>query len=55
MPIESGTAWDSYCAAIAVTEAIITRVADQDWDATQNRIKDWDSLRLQQDHDHEEI
>lgn len=54
MPIESGTAWDSYCAAIAVTEAMITRVADQDWDATQNRIKVWDSLRLQQDHDHEE-
>ncbi|MEM9107865.1 MAG: MurR/RpiR family transcriptional regulator [Pseudomonadota bacterium] len=54
MPIESGTAWDSYCAAIAVTEAMIARVADQDWDATQNRIKVWDSLRLQQDQDDDE-
>lgn len=55
MPIESGTAWDSYCAAIAMTEAIITRVADQDWDATQRRIRVWDGLRLQQDFEQDDL
>ncbi len=54
MPIESGTAWDSYCAAIALTEAIITRVADRDWDATQRRIKVWDGLRLKRDFEQDE-
>ncbi len=46
MPIESGTAWDSYCGAVAVVEALITHVAEQDWDSTKKRIGRWDSLRL---------
>ncbi|MDA4847641.1 MurR/RpiR family transcriptional regulator [Hoeflea poritis] len=45
MPIESGTAWDSYCGAIALIEAMISHVAEQDWDATKKRIGDWDGFR----------
>jgi len=55
MPIENGTAWDSYCSAIAITEAMIVRVAEQDWDATRKRIGQWDSLRIQQDTNNNEV
>jgi DNA-binding MurR/RpiR family transcriptional regulator len=46
LPIESGTAWDSYCSAIALTEALISHISEHDWDATKKRIGSWDSLRL---------
>ena len=34
VPIESGTAWDSYVGAVALIEAMITRIAEQDWEGT---------------------
>ncbi len=46
VPIDSGTAWDSYTGALAMLEAIVARVAAMNWDKTKARIKDWDSVRL---------
>ncbi len=46
VPIEIGTAWDSYSGALALIEAIITHVGEQDWNATSRRIEDWDAVRL---------
>ena len=46
VPIESGTLWDTYSAALAVTEAIVTRIAEDNWDQTRDRIKAWDALRF---------
>ncbi len=46
VPIESGTLWDTYTPALAVTEAIVTRIAEDNWDQTRDRIKSWDALRL---------
>lgn len=46
VPIENGTAWDSYVATIAMFEAMIVKIADQDWNATRNRINAWDAVRL---------
>jgi len=46
LPIESGTAWDTYCGALGLIEALITHIAEQDWEATQQRIGNWDKLRL---------
>ena len=43
VPTETGTIWDSYCAALAVTEALVTRVAEQNWDKTRARIEAWDA------------
>lgn len=45
VPIESGTFWDTYSSALAVTEAIVTRIAEDNWDNTRARIKAWDRLR----------
>ena len=45
VPIEISTIWDSYAAALAVTEAMVTRVAEDNWDATRKRIEDWDAVR----------
>lgn len=45
VPIETGTAWDSYSAALAVTEALVTRVAEDSWDSTRARIEAWDAAR----------
>jgi len=45
VPIDTGTIWDSYSAALAVTEALVTRVAEENWDNTKNRIEAWDSAR----------
>lgn len=44
-PIETGTVWDSYSAALAVTEAMVARVAENDWDRTRARIEAWDAAR----------
>ena len=46
VPIENGTAWDSYIAAIVMIEAMIVKIAERDWNATRNRINAWDALRL---------
>jgi len=46
VPIASGTLWDTYTPALAVTEAIVTRIADDNWDQTRDRIKAWDALRI---------
>ncbi|MEM9629006.1 MAG: MurR/RpiR family transcriptional regulator [Pseudomonadota bacterium] len=45
VPIQTGTVWDSYTAALAVTEAIVTRVAESDWSRTRTRIQAWDAAR----------
>lgn len=46
VPIDSGTLWDSYTGAMALTEALVTRIAGQNWDHTKARIEEWDSMRL---------
>ena len=46
VPIDSGTLWDTYSAALSVTEAIVTRIAEDNWDQTRDRIKAWDALRF---------
>lgn len=46
LPIEVGTAWDTYLGAMAVIEALIAHVSEHDWDATQRRLSDWDKLRI---------
>ncbi len=46
LPIQSGTAWDTYCGALGLIEALITYIGEQDWEATQQRISNWDKLRL---------
>jgi len=52
VPIDTGTIWDSYSAALAVTEALVTRVGEQDWETTRARIEAWDAVRPQQgEHD----
>ena len=45
VPIDTGTIWDSYSAALAVTEALVTRVAEGNWNNTKTRIEAWDSAR----------
>ncbi|MFA3920595.1 MurR/RpiR family transcriptional regulator [Ruegeria hyattellae] len=45
VPIEISTIWDSYAAALAVTEAMATHVAEEDWEATRQRIEAWDAVR----------
>jgi DNA-binding MurR/RpiR family transcriptional regulator len=46
VPIDSGTLWDSYTGALALIEALVTRIAEENWDQTKTRIKEWDSVRL---------
>ncbi|WP_417675514.1 MurR/RpiR family transcriptional regulator [Pseudodonghicola sp.] len=46
VPIDNGTLWDSYAGALALAEAIVTRIAETNWDETRKRIETWDSLRL---------
>ena len=45
VPVETGTIWDSYAAAMAVTEALAARVASKDWDRVRARITAWDGAR----------
>ncbi len=54
MPIECGTAWDSHCAAVAMTEAVAARVADRSRGAARRRVRAWDAPRPQQDLEHGE-
>jgi len=46
VPIDSGTLWDTYSAALAVTEAIVTRIAEHNWDQTRARMEAWEELRF---------
>lgn len=46
VPIESGTVWDSYAPALTLMEAIVTRIAEDNWDQTRTRIEAWDAARL---------
>ncbi|QRI63965.1 MurR/RpiR family transcriptional regulator [Shinella sp. PSBB067] len=46
LPIDAGTAWDTVAAAIVLVEALIVRVSETDWEATQKRIRDWDGVRF---------
>ncbi|MDR6758057.1 DNA-binding MurR/RpiR family transcriptional regulator [Mycoplana sp. BE70] len=46
LPIDAGTAWDTVAAAIVLVEALIVRVSEADWEATQKRIGDWDGIRF---------
>tara|TARA_R110002073_G_scaffold49133_3_gene131554 strand:+ start:606 stop:1460 length:855 start_codon:yes stop_codon:yes gene_type:complete len=47
VPIDSGTLWDSYTGALALMEAIVTRVAESNWDQTKTRIEAWDAIRFE--------
>ena len=44
VPVETGTIWDSYAAAFTLVEALITRIAEMDWDRNGARLQDWDRL-----------
>ncbi|CAM3811918.1 MurR/RpiR family transcriptional regulator [Phaeobacter inhibens] len=44
--IDSGTLWDSYTGALALLEALLTRIAEENWEQTKGRIEEWDSVRL---------
>ncbi|KXF78232.1 RpiR family transcriptional regulator [Paramesorhizobium deserti] len=46
LPIDAGTAWDTVASAMALVEALIVRVSETDWEATQKRINDWDGIRF---------
>lgn len=52
VPIDSGTLWDTYSAALAVTEAIVTQIAEHNWDQTRTRMQAWEALRLKPMDDH---
>ena len=43
VPIDTGTIWDSYSAALVVTEALVARVAEDNWEYTKTRIEAWDN------------
>jgi DNA-binding MurR/RpiR family transcriptional regulator len=45
-PIESGTVWDSYSGALALIEAMVTKIAEDNWDRTRQRLEAWDAMRL---------
>jgi DNA-binding MurR/RpiR family transcriptional regulator len=45
LPIEIGTAWDTGAGALALIEALVVTVSEQDWHRTEERLKDWDALR----------
>ncbi len=46
VPIETGTLWDSYAPALAVTEALFTKIAEDNFEQTQHRIQTWDAVRI---------
>ena len=45
LPTEIGTAWDTGTGALALIEALVVIVSEQDWPSTEKRIKGWDALR----------
>ncbi|MGI9462505.1 MAG: MurR/RpiR family transcriptional regulator, partial [Aestuariivirgaceae bacterium] len=50
--IDVGTPWDTSLGPLLLIEAIINRVAEEDWVTARRRIEQWDALRLNID-DHE--
>ena len=46
--IDSGTMWDTYAPALSIAEAIVTRIAEDNFDETRARIEAWDALRANQ-------
>lgn len=44
-PIDSGTLWDSYVGALVLLEAMVTKIAEENWDSARRRIEAWDALR----------
>ncbi|WP_428673070.1 MurR/RpiR family transcriptional regulator [Roseibium sp.] len=46
VPIDSGTVWDSYAGALVLMEAMVTKIAEDTWDSTRQRIETWDAMRL---------
>ena len=45
VPIDTGTIWDSYSAALTVVEALVTHVGEANWEETRKRIEAWDQMR----------
>ncbi|MEP1206546.1 MAG: MurR/RpiR family transcriptional regulator [Rhizobiaceae bacterium] len=45
VPIDVGTLWDTYSAALTVIEAIATKIAEANWEQTRERIMQWDRIR----------
>ena len=45
VPIETGTIWVGYSPALALTEALVTCVAEKTWNETRARIEAWDDMR----------
>ncbi|TYC64202.1 MurR/RpiR family transcriptional regulator [Rhodobacterales bacterium] len=45
VPIETGTIWDTYSAAMAVSEAFAAWIAENNWTETRARIEAWDAVR----------
>lgn len=43
--IESGTLWGTYAPALSIAEAIVTRIAEDNFEVTSARIEAWDALR----------
>lgn len=48
VPIDSGTMWDSYTPALALMEAVVTKIAEDNWPKARRRIEAWDAVRLNQ-------
>lgn len=46
IPIDNETIWDSYAGALALTEAMIARLGEENWDRTRSRFEAWDAVRL---------
>ncbi len=47
VPVETGTAWDTGIAVLALVEAMIVKLSESNWDAAQRRLTKWDRLRTQ--------
>lgn len=45
VPIDNGSAWDTYTGAMLLMEFLIDGIADHDWPATRERLQAWDALR----------
>ncbi|QPC42471.1 MurR/RpiR family transcriptional regulator [Kaustia mangrovi] len=45
MPIEVGTAWDTIVPPLAVLEAMVVKIAEDNWDDVHPRLQAWDRLR----------
>lgn len=55
VPIDIGTLWDTYSAPLAITEAIVTYIAEHNWEQTRDRITEWDGIRDQSGKEADDI